>query len=119
MKRRSHRNDGLPKFADALRITMAARGLKQSELAQGLGTSQAAVSAWVTGKSEPAARTVFDMERLLELPPGSLSRPLGYMPLNADGNQDRVAFEQFVIGCPDMDPKVKWVLVATYRALMG
>lgn len=70
----------LAAFAAALSIHVAG---KQEWLADHLGVSQAAVSGWVTGKSEPTRAKVFATEKALKLKPGSLSSILGYLPKDA------------------------------------
>ncbi len=42
-----------------------------------------AVRSWIKGGSEPPPLTVFAVERFLELPPGDLSRHLGYAPVGS------------------------------------
>jgi transcriptional regulator with XRE-family HTH domain len=42
-----------------------------------------AISLWLNAKSEPSRVKVYAMERVLGLKPGTLSRCLGYLPVNA------------------------------------
>ncbi len=60
----------LAMFGAALRVALAEEGLRQSDLAAALGLTQASVSAWVTGKTEPAATTVFKVEAVLNVRQG-------------------------------------------------
>ena len=46
----------------ALRGVLAERGFTQTDIAGAVGVKQASVSAWVTGKAEPAADMVFQVE---------------------------------------------------------
>ena len=64
-------------FGRMLSEALKGRSMKQEDLARSLGTTQSSVSGWINGKYEPAAATVFTIERSLGLEPGSLSRPLG------------------------------------------
>ena len=68
-------------FGRLLASALKARGMKQDDLAGQLGTTQSSVSGWINGRYEPSAATVFTMEVSLGLDPGSLSRPLGYLPV--------------------------------------
>lgn len=42
-----------------------------------------AVAQWIDGTAEPARAYVFAAEKVLELKPGTLSRLLGYLPVDA------------------------------------
>ena len=69
-------------FGEALEAALRERGLSGSELARRVSVSQSAVSKWIAGGSiEPA--NVFEVERVLDLHPGELSRLCGYLPLDA------------------------------------
>ncbi len=70
-------------FGAVLNEALNVRSMKQSDLATAVGTTQSAISAWITGKSEPGARTVFLVETALDVSPGYLSTILGYIPPNA------------------------------------
>jgi transcriptional regulator with XRE-family HTH domain len=50
------------RFGGTLAEALSARGRRQEDLAEALDTTQSAVSAWINGKSEPAAATVFACE---------------------------------------------------------
>jgi hypothetical protein len=67
-------------FAAELRIAMKTAKVTQAALAQAFDTVQPTVSKWVTGEIIPDPPTVFFIERYLDLPPGRLSRHLGYEP---------------------------------------
>ncbi len=105
-------------FGEALRVALAEREVRQVDLAKAIRTTQSSVSAWVTGAAEPAARTVFMIERVLDLPPGSLSRILGYLPVDVEGPSSHLSLEQFVARTSELEPRAKRVLLATYRALL-
>ncbi len=74
-------------FGGVLNEALTVRAMKQSDLAEAVGTTQSAVSAWITGKSEPGARTVFLVETALDVSPGYLSIILGYIPPSAKNVQ--------------------------------
>lgn len=77
-------DDRLTAFARALETEMARARLNQTELAAGAGLSQGVISSWLLRKTtNPEPRGVFAVERVLGLPPGRLSRHLGFMPVEA------------------------------------
>ena len=98
-------------LADALK----GRGMKQEDLARSLGTTQSSVSGWINGKYEPAAATVFTIERSLGLDPGSLSRPLGYLPVEPAARP--VSVETAIAQCATLDDDAKAAISALYRVL--
>ena len=98
-----------------LAAAMRGRRMKQEDLARALGTTQSSVSGWINGKYEPAAATVFTIERSLGLDPGSLSRPLGYLPVEAAGRP--VSVEAAIAQSPQLDDDAKDALAALYRVL--
>ena len=75
--------DARQRFGRLLAEALKRQGLKQEDLAARLGATQPSVSGWINGRYEPAAETVFAVERALSLEPGHLSRPLGYLPVEA------------------------------------
>lgn len=109
--RRSARSDFGSSLARALRL----RAMTQVELAESLDTAQSVISAWINGRSEPGPTTVFDLEKKLGMDPGSLSRTLGYLPLEAkvaSTVRDAVA-KDFSI-----DEQYKPMLIAVHRELV-
>jgi transcriptional regulator with XRE-family HTH domain len=98
-------------LADALKE----RGMKQEDLARSLGTTQSSVSGWINGKYEPAAATVFTIERSLGLDPGLLSRPLGYLPVEPAARA--ISVEAAIAQCGTLDEEAKAAISALYRVL--
>jgi transcriptional regulator with XRE-family HTH domain len=90
--------------------------MKQEDLAQMLGTTQSSVSGWINAKYEPAAATVFTIEQCLGLEPGSLSRPLGYLPVEPVARS--VSVEGAIAQSAQLDDEEKAALVAMYRLLV-
>ena len=90
--------------------------MKQEELAGMLGTTQSSVSGWIHGKYEPVAATVFCVERCLGLEPGSLSRPLGYLPV--EPMSSTVDVETAIAQSAQLDEDEKAALAAMYRVLV-
>jgi transcriptional regulator with XRE-family HTH domain len=98
-------------LSDALR----ARGMRQDDLAGILGTTQSSVSGWINGRYEPAAPTVFTVERCLGMDPGSLSRPLGYLPVEPATRS--VSVESAIAQSVQLDDEEKAALSAVYRVM--
>jgi transcriptional regulator with XRE-family HTH domain len=90
--------------------------MRQDDLAGLLGTTQSSVSGWVNGKYEPSAATVFALERALDVDPGALSRPLGYLPV--DSESQAVTVEGAIAQSRQLDDDDKAALAAVYRALL-
>lgn len=73
---------GVKEFAAALDTILTDDNVSGSELARRVGVSQSAVSKWLAGGAiDPD--NVFAVERALNRKPGSLSRLMGYLPLDA------------------------------------
>ena len=71
-------------FVRALTWLLEERGLSQRELAEGMGwTSHTRLQPWQRLRAEPKPQEVFALERFLRVPSGTLSRHLGYLPLDA------------------------------------
>ena len=104
-------------FGVALRDALAGRGLQQAYLAESLGTTQSTISAWINGRAEPDAFTVFAVEDCLDLSPGFLSRLLGYLPLNAVNAPASV--EQSVAVSDEVDEDSKRMVLAVWRTLVA
>jgi transcriptional regulator with XRE-family HTH domain len=100
-------------FGNALAVALRTRGLTQTQLADVLDTTQSAVSAWITGRSEPAADTVFACEVATGVGPGALSCHLGYLPLDAAGAPPRI--EDLVAGSGDLDDDGKHMVLTVWR----
>jgi transcriptional regulator with XRE-family HTH domain len=98
-------------LSDALR----ARGMRQEDLAGMLGTTQSSVSGWINGRYEPAAPTVFTVERCLGMDPGALSRPLGYLPVEPATRS--VSVESAIAQSAQLDDEEKAALSAVFRVM--
>lgn len=105
------------RFGKALSEALAGRNLKQSHLAELLATTQSTVSAWINGRSEPAASTVFTVERCLDLSPGFLSKTLGYLPVSAVGRAPNV--EEAVAASEAVDQDAKRMVLSVWFTLVA
>lgn len=89
--------DGHGSFGTSLAAALRARGLTQHGLGRALGIGQSTISAWVADRATPSHTVVFRVEDALEVVPGSLSRHLGYLPLDASQPST-------VLDCIEADP---------------
>ncbi len=108
--------EGRLEFGRMLAAALKSRSMKQEDLAQSLGTTQSSVSGWINAKYEPGAATVFAIERTLGLDPGSLSRPLGYLPVEPASHP--VSVESAIAQSASLDDEAKAALTSTYRLLV-
>jgi transcriptional regulator with XRE-family HTH domain len=107
--------EGRLAFGRVLAEGLKARGMRQDDLARTLGTTQSSVSGWINGKYEPAAATVFSIERCLSMDPGTLSRPLGYLPVEPASRS--VSVEGAIAQSTALDEEQKAALSTMYRVL--
>ncbi len=75
------------RFGAALRRHLKLWGFSQAALAERLGTTQSAVSAWASGKSMPSPDRVFELERVFEVSPGTLAGLLHYRAPEEGGHR--------------------------------
>jgi transcriptional regulator with XRE-family HTH domain len=92
-------------------------GLSRSELAVELGVTEAAVSYWIAGHRLPEPDTVFAIERVLQTPPGHLSRHLGYLPVEADMEVREYSVEVAIQAAP-LSGENKQRLLDLYRSFV-
>lgn len=104
------------RFGKALADALAARDWSQRQFAAHYGVTPATISRWCLAQTVPDPPTVFDLERALDLVPGSLSHHLGYLPDVAERRQkaDVVAA---ITADRALDERAREVLLAAYRAL--
>lgn len=108
-------NDGRVRFGALLARALKVRTMKQEDLAVLLGTTQSSISGWINGKYEPAAATVFTIERTLNMEPGYLSRVLGYLPVQAESRPVRV--DAVIAESSLLDDEDKAVLISLFELL--
>ncbi|GEM_PF-6288472 len=84
----------LKEFGRRLHDARTDSGLTQKMLAEALSEhldislTPSAVGNWERGDDEPSRDKVFALEELLATPPGLLSAPLGYLPIDARDEHD-------------------------------
>lgn len=105
-------------FSEKLTATLAHRGLSQSQVADAMNLTRASVSDWCRGQAVPAPETVFALEVVLGVPPGELSRELGYLPIIPTAEAPVTT-----LGCIARDPLLddtdREILTLVYEKLAG
>lgn len=76
-------------FADELRRLLS--GVDVAGLAAALGVGERTVRSWARAERSTSPDMVFALEDRLAVPPGTLSRHLGYLPLGRDEAEGIVA----------------------------
>lgn len=69
-------------FQQALERALA--GTSQAEVARVADVAASTISTWLSRPGAAKPQQVFAVERALDLPPGHLSRHLGYVPVSVD-----------------------------------
>lgn len=106
-------------FGGVMRDQRQELGLTQEELATamtkaGYTTSAAAIGNWERNENLPAEpEKVFTLERVLNLPGGTLSRCLGYLPLSA---APIVTTEEALLADRTISEDLRQGLLAAYRS---
>lgn len=107
-------------FGQALTDELNTRGFNQAELVRryealtGETVHQTTVSRWVAGAQEPSRRQAVTVEAALDLPPGLLTRHLGYVPTAAAPAVDLVAA---INAAADLAPGDRALLLDMYTRL--
>jgi transcriptional regulator with XRE-family HTH domain len=102
-------------FGNALREALTVQKMTQGDLAEALGVRQPTVSGWITGISAPdSVDQTFAIERALKVRPGSLSRHLDYLPLEAVRSVATV--RAALMEDPELSADEKSMLLAAYEA---
>ena len=105
-------------FREALQQALDDARMSARGLARALGMSPASVSKWVREKTTPAPDTVARAEKLLEVEPGTLSRPLGYVVIDEPGDSRASSVTKAAKSDPRLGPREQAVLLAVYRELV-
>lgn len=107
-------------FIRALYWLLDERGLSQRDLAEGMGWStHTRIGPWKNLRGEPEPWEVFGLERLLKVPPGTLSRHLGYLPPEARSSQTAQSVEEAITADPMLPDWGKRLLTSSYREIIN
>lgn len=102
----------LTEFGRELSDAMHALRMSQEGLAAAIGKNQSSVSAWCLGERSPAPHKVFEVEHVLRLAPGQLSRHLGYVP----PARNSISAEEAISADRSISTDVKIALLAIIRS---
>lgn len=99
-------------FAAALKAEREHQNWSQAAIGMGVGVTGSLVGQWEQGRvAPPEPDVVFKLEVALGLPPGRLSRHLGYLPVGAPELDVVAAIESD----PRLDYRARALLTAAYR----
>lgn len=110
-------------FARALSDLIDESLLSQREIAERLAADdggnvqrhQTSISNWKNGKHEPSRPQVFALEAVFELPPGTLSRLLGYLPVV----EQREGLLELIAQDTDLSAEQREDLARQYRGMVA
>ncbi len=105
-------------FRRTLVETRTRRRLSQRDLGKAAGVSKAAVSQWEVGRSLPVPAKVPNLERALELEPGTLSRLLGYLPITSGDDKTTLDVIEAIRRDARLGEHGQELLIAMYRQLV-
>lgn len=99
-------------FARMLTWGLKQHGITHRDLAERLGwKNHTRIYAWLNGRVEPAPHQVFAIERAIPVPPGTLSRTLGYLPPEArSATGPTVSFDEAIDAHPYLPPVWKEII---------
>lgn len=101
-------------FGRQLAAARSSAGVTQEDLAARLEVKQSTVSGWENGVNPPdEIETTFEIERILKVKPGVLSRHLGYLPVEAV--QVACSFEEAIADDPYLDEADRTTLRNVYE----
>ena len=113
------------RFGEALRRQLAGRSQREfgDQVARAEGRvdgrgkhlpySQQQVSFWLQGDNEPNPAQAVAIEKALRLRPGTLTRLLGFLPLDARSAKSTL---DAIRSDPDLSPDMREVVIASYRS---
>lgn len=106
-------------FVRALYWLLDERGVSQRQLAEDLGWgSHTRINTWRNLTREPEPWEVFELEEYLRVPPGTLSKSLGYMPpgVRAEGG---ATVEEAINADARLPEWGRRLLVTSYREILN
>jgi transcriptional regulator with XRE-family HTH domain len=106
-------------FIRALYWLMEERNYSQRDLADGMGwPSHTKINPWRNLRAEPTPDEVFGLERFLRVPPGTLSKHLGYLPPEARAI-GKASVEEAIAADPMLPDWGRRLLIASYREILS
>ena len=107
----------LEAFSDALKRAREDSSLSLRSLADAVEASHTVVAQWERGEHAPRPPRVRMLEHVLQLPPGSLSRLLGYWPAES-ADAPPVSVIEAARADPRLGERDRRILTAVYRELI-
>jgi transcriptional regulator with XRE-family HTH domain len=106
-------DEGRKAFAAALDEIAREEDWSQAELARQLGLAQQTISKYISAQVPPEnPRIVFEMERKLGQPPGSLSHHLGYVPVEHVDTSSAISRD------PGLSAESRKMVLMLYRSML-
>jgi transcriptional regulator with XRE-family HTH domain len=105
-------------FAKVLRRALEESHMSGRAFARSLDLSQGGIAHWLRGETAPKPATVARVERLLELEPGTLARPLGYAVVTEDPEGRAVNVTEAIKAEQRLGAREKALLLTIYRELL-
>lgn len=99
------------RLASALRDTVKAAGITQSELAEAMGVDQTTVSTWVRGMRRIPLDALPELEETMGVTVGTLLRKAGYVSYGGD-------VVSAVAADPALNDSGRQAVIAVYEALV-
>jgi transcriptional regulator with XRE-family HTH domain len=94
--------------------------MSQTDVADLLGTSQGALTAWENARALPdMPETIWKLEEVLQMRPGALSRLLGYLPVTTETTSEKPTFEEAVTSDPLLSPDDRDMLLEIYKIMIS
>lgn len=90
----------------------------QRDVATALGVSHTAVSQWEAGRAIPVPAKVPELERVLNLDPGALSRLLGYLPIASGDDKTSLDVIEAIRRDARLGEHGQELLITMYRQLL-
>lgn len=99
-------------FVRALTWVLEHNEITHRDLAERLGwKNHTRIYAWLNASREPTPAQVFAIERIVPVPPGTLSRTLGYLPPEArSAVGPQVSFDEALEAHPYLPPQAKRII---------
>ena len=80
----------------------------------GVDRHEQTIGQWCKGLSEPRRSEVFAIEQVCGVEPGTLSRHLGYVPVDVDPS---VTIEQLIAADPDLTEEDRHLVLGVLRSI--
>jgi transcriptional regulator with XRE-family HTH domain len=107
----------LEAFAGALALARERAGMTQKAVGDLLGVTQQLVGNWEQASREPSVQAACQLEVVLGVEPGALTKHLGFLPLTAAGKIIEHGVIDSILADPTLGDSDRKALLGVYRAL--